>query len=80
MDIVCFVKKLLYIKTYTIVAGVNDCGKSSLTGVLRSEINNLGKIIDVDKITNLERIEDEAFNNCRNLKKILVKHSIIKKT
>ena len=38
-------------KTYTIVAGVNGCGKSSLTGVLRTEIDNLGKIIDVDKIT-----------------------------
>ncbi len=38
-------------KTYTIVAGVNGAGKSSLTGVLRTEINNLGKIIDVDKIT-----------------------------
>ena len=38
-------------KTYTIVAGVNGCGKSSLTGVLRTETNNLGRIIDVDKIT-----------------------------
>lgn len=38
-------------KTYTIVAGVNGCGKSSLTGVLRTEIDNLGEIIDVDKIT-----------------------------
>ncbi len=38
-------------KTYTIVAGVNGCGKSSLTGVLRTESNNLGIIIDVDKIT-----------------------------
>jgi len=38
-------------KTYTIVAGVNGCGKSSLTGVLRTEIDNLGKVIDVDKIT-----------------------------
>jgi len=38
-------------KIYTIVAGVNGCGKSSLTGVLRTEIDNLGKIIDVDKIT-----------------------------
>lgn len=38
-------------KTYTIIAGVNGCGKSSLTGVLRTEIANLGKIIDVDKIT-----------------------------
>lgn len=38
-------------KTYTIIAGVNGCGKSSLTGVLRTETDNLGKIIDVDKIT-----------------------------
>ena len=38
-------------KTYTIIAGVNGCGKSSLTGVLRTEVNNLGVIIDVDKIT-----------------------------
>ena len=38
-------------KTYTIVAGVNGCGKSSLTGVLSTEIDHLGKIIDVDKIT-----------------------------
>lgn len=38
-------------KTFTIVGGVNGAGKSSLTGVLRTEINNLGKIIDVDKIT-----------------------------
>ena len=38
-------------KTYTIIAGVNGCGKSSLTGVLRTKIDNLGKVIDVDKIT-----------------------------
>ena len=38
-------------KTYTIVAGVNGCGKSSLTGVLRTEVDQLGTIIDVDKIT-----------------------------
>lgn len=37
-------------KTYTVIAGVNGTGKSSLTGVLRTEITNLGKIIDVDKI------------------------------
>ena len=37
-------------KTYTIIAGVNGVGKSSLTGVLRTEITNLGKIIDVYKI------------------------------
>jgi len=37
-------------KTYTIIGGVNGTGKSSLTGVLRTEIDNLGKIIDVDKL------------------------------
>ena len=37
-------------KTYTIIAGVNGAGKSSLTGVLRTEMTNLGKVIDVDKM------------------------------
>lgn len=37
-------------KTYTIIGGVNGTGKSSLTGVLKAEVNNLGKIIDVDKM------------------------------
>lgn len=38
-------------KTYTIIGGVNGTGKSSLTGVLRSELDDLGVIIDVDRIT-----------------------------
>ena len=37
-------------KIYTIIAGVNGAGKSSLTGVLRAEMKNLGKVIDVDKM------------------------------
>lgn len=37
-------------KTYIIIGGVNGTGKSSLTGALKSENKNLGKIIDVDKI------------------------------
>lgn len=37
-------------KTYTIIAGVNGAGKSSLTGVLRQEMSDLGIIIDVDKL------------------------------
>ena len=46
-------------KTYTIVAGVNGTGKSSLTGVLCTEITNLGKIIDVDKfIANCKVFEE----------------------
>ena len=38
-------------KTYTIIGGVNGVGKSSFTGVLRSRTNDLGVIVDVDKIT-----------------------------
>jgi len=38
------------LKTYTIIAGVNGVGKSSLTGVLKAERNDLGFVIDVDKI------------------------------
>ena len=38
-------------KYYTIIGGVNGTGKSSLTGVLRTQLKDLGQIIDVDKIT-----------------------------
>lgn len=38
-------------KTYTIIGGVNGTGKSSLTGVLRTQTTELGQIVDVDKIT-----------------------------
>jgi predicted ABC-type ATPase len=36
--------------TYTIIAGVNGVGKSSLSGVLKEERSDLGCIIDVDRI------------------------------
>ena len=38
-------------KIYTIIGGVNGVGKSSLSGVLSAESNDLGMIIDTDKIT-----------------------------
>jgi predicted ABC-type ATPase len=38
------------VKTYTIIAGVNGVGKSSLTGVLKGERNDLGAVVDVNKI------------------------------
>ena len=38
-------------KNYTIIGGVNGTGKSSLTGVLKTQTTDLGIIIDVDKIT-----------------------------
>lgn len=37
-------------KTFTMIGGVNGTGKSSLTGVLKGQLNNLGVILDVDKI------------------------------
>lgn len=37
-------------KLYTIIGGVNGCGKSSLTGALKVERSDLGIIIDVDKL------------------------------
>lgn len=37
-------------KVYTIIGGVNGTGKSSLTGVLRTQTTDMGTIIDVDKI------------------------------
>lgn len=39
------------VKIYTIIGGVNGTGKSSLTGVLKTQSADLGSIIDVDKIT-----------------------------
>ena len=38
-------------KTYTIIGGVNGTGKSSLSGVLKTQTTDLGIVIDVDKIT-----------------------------
>lgn len=38
-------------KIYTIIGGVNGVGKSSLTGVLKSRMTDLGVIVDVDKMT-----------------------------
>ena len=38
-------------KVYTIIAGVNGVGKSSLTGVLARDKSDLGMIIDTDSIT-----------------------------
>ncbi len=38
-------------KLYTIIGGVNGCGKSSLTGALKAERDDLGIIIDPDKMS-----------------------------
>ncbi|MDR0936047.1 MAG: hypothetical protein LBM98_05120 [Oscillospiraceae bacterium] len=37
-------------KYYTIIGGVNGAGKSSLTGVLKAQLRDLGLIIDVDRL------------------------------
>jgi predicted ABC-type ATPase len=38
-------------KVYTIIGGVNGTGKTSFTGVLKTQRTDSGTIIDVDKIT-----------------------------
>ena len=38
-------------KLYTIIAGVDGAGKSSLTGGLKAARSDLGLIIDVDKVS-----------------------------
>ena len=38
-------------KIFTIIGGVNGCGKSSLTGTLKAERTDLGMIVDPDKLT-----------------------------
>ena len=38
-------------KTFTIIGGENGTGKSSLTGVLKTQLRDMGQIIDVDRIT-----------------------------
>jgi predicted ABC-type ATPase len=37
-------------KLYTIIAGVNGTGKSSLTGALKGKVSDFGHIIDVDRL------------------------------
>ena len=41
--------------TYTIIAGVNGVGKSSFTGVLTRERNDLGYVVDVDKLAHVKK-------------------------
>jgi len=43
--------KRLSTKMYTIIGGINGTGKSSFTGVLKTQSMELGAIIDVDKLT-----------------------------
>lgn len=38
-------------KVYTIVAGVDGCGKSSQLGILRTETANIGKVVEDHEIT-----------------------------
>ena len=38
-------------KKYTIIGGVDGVGKSSLTGVLVGEHNDLGIVVDTDSLT-----------------------------
>lgn len=48
-------------KCYTIIGGVSGVGKSSLSGILRSEVDNFGKLIDSE---NLNLICDDMISDC----------------
>ncbi len=50
-------------KIYTIIAGVNGVGKSSLTGVLVGETSDLGVIVDTDRIT--AELGGNKLNGCK---------------
>lgn len=39
-------------KTYTIIAGVDACGKTSLLGILKNETYNIGIIANNENIIN----------------------------
>lgn len=45
-------------KIYTIIGGLNGAGKSSLTGLLKTERDDLGVLIDVDKIAKINDISN----------------------
>ena len=46
-------------KLYTIIGGVNGAGKSSLTGSLIYQLDDMGVIIDVDQLTAEQYVGDE---------------------
>ena len=54
-------------KTYTIIAGVNGSGKSSLTGSLSSVDDTLGIIIDTDEISKKYGMLDGAKEAIRRI-------------
>lgn len=43
-------------KVYTIIGGINGSGKSSFTGAKKEDSENWGMIIDVDKMTALNKV------------------------
>ena len=43
-------------RIYTIIGGVNGTGKSSLTGVLKTQAHDLGMIVNVDELTVLNGV------------------------
>ncbi len=64
-------------KQYTIVGGVNGVGKSSLSGVLRHQLPDMGVIIDPDSIAAQEHCDRlTAGETCNLQSKRLLKKGI----
>ena len=52
-----FQRQVIFMNQYTIIAGVNGTGKSSLRGVLEGQGVNLGHIIDPDQIARKHQMD-----------------------
>ena len=52
-----FQRQVIFMNQYTIIAGVNGTGKSSLRGVLEGQGVNLGHIIDPDQIAKKHQMD-----------------------
>lgn len=49
-------------KLYTIIGGVNGCGKSSLTGALKAERSDLGTVLDGDRPSTIDECLEKGIS------------------
>lgn len=49
-------------KLYTIIGGVNGCGKSSLTGALKAERSDLGAVLDGDRPSTIDECLEKGIS------------------
>ena len=49
-------------KLYTIIGGVNGCGKSSLTGALKAERSDMGTVLDGDRPSTIDECLEKGIS------------------